>query len=93
MGSKSKTILIYHELTHCLCGRGHNHNLGTYPEAANDKSDLPDDIADKDLEKSGYFSDRCPVSLMHPRVPNAVCIDKHWNHYLGEMLNKCELIK
>lgn len=85
---KTRAILVYHEATHCICGRGHTHSDGEYP----DSEFLPSKKwSAAELESKGYFPDYCPTSIMNPYLPNKFCINKYWDHYLQEMLEGCEL--
>lgn len=83
---KSKRTLIYHEMTHCFCGRLHTFRDGTYPEA-------------EEIEKMGkapfsmltpgYLQDGCPASIMYPYILSDECVDRHWEMYDSEMFEGC----
>lgn len=89
VSEKEKLALIYHEATHCICDRHHNHKLGKYPEA--DSLDNPNKLDAQDLEKNGFFSDRCPTTLMYPEMPSTVCLSAHWDEYVSEIFSTCNL--
>jgi hypothetical protein len=75
--------LVYHELGHCVCGLGHSWEFGGYPEADDDG------ISASSNEKSGYFEDGCPASLMYPYVMGEECSKKHWAEYVKDLYNRC----
>jgi len=82
----SKRTLIYHEMTHCFCGRLHNFRGGTYPES--------DEIEKMGMAKfymvqPGYLADGCPMSIMYPYVLSDDCVNKHWDMYDDEMFDDC----
>lgn len=70
--------LIYHELVHCLCNRGHTYRGGIYRNFKKNKTEF-----------AGYFSDGCATSIMHPQMQTKYCILKHKDHYLQEMMEDC----
>jgi len=88
-----RRILVFHELTHCLCGRGHDYGK--------DK-DYPSDFLGKMLEdflfrvpfrssvKPGFFADGCGMSIMTPEIASEDCIEEHEAEYLEEMFDRCE---
>lgn len=89
----SKVALIYHELTHCYCGRDHDFGSGTmYPDrslkaiiqAFLNKQPLTP------LKPAGYFGDSCPLSNMHPVMIGDSCFYKHYSYYVKEMFNRCK---
>jgi hypothetical protein len=79
----SKRSLIYHEMTHCFCGRGHTFNDGIYPEA----DDLPK--GPFFMIEPGYLQDGCPMSIMYPYILSDECVAKHWEMYDQEMFESC----
>jgi len=80
-----KKTLAFHELTHCLCGRGHDYGfMQLYPEASEHRMTFLFFKREK-----GYMSDGCPLSIMHPIIISDRCIDKHYNHYIEEMWERC----
>lgn len=76
-GSERREILMLHELTHCLCKVGHEHDEGEYEE---------DSL--KDL-RHGFLEDGCPASLMYPVVVPVECFQKHKDHYRYEVRLRC----
>lgn len=89
---KRKVILIFHEMIHCHCGRGHDHGDGV---------PYPNEIIARILEQmttatplvskpTGYLQDGCPSSLMHPVIISEWCINEHYKHYVKEMFNRCK---
>lgn len=87
---KTRAVLVWHEVTHCVCNRNHTHAGGAYPEPKDGLFSLTG-LSGAELEKKGYFSDFCPTSIMHPYILSHYCIVKHWDHYKLEMLEGCEL--
>ena len=86
----SRKMLIFHELTHCYCDRGHDFNAGKdYPEPSNLNSlhIFPRLSPLKDVE--GYFPDTCPLSIMHPIHIDDFCAQHHYAHYIKEMFDRC----
>lgn len=86
-------ILIFHELTHCLCGRNHDFGNGqSYPDSL--FGHILDDISFRSpfriKVKSGYFVDGCGMSIMTPEIASDDCIDSHESEYLEEMFDRCE---
>ncbi len=77
--------LVFHELGHCILKRGHT------------KKPTSQDFAGW-LERLGFIvgmfeekvalPDGCPYSFMHPYTINSTCIEKHFNHYMGELFKK-----
>lgn len=79
----SKMILIYHELTHCYCGRSHDFAAGKeYPSGYNKPK------GNETVE--GFFSDHCPKSIMFPSVLPDDCTLAHYSDYVDEMFDRCE---
>ncbi len=83
----SKKALVFHEAVHCLCGKGHSFHGKRYKEAKEEET--PDTDDPKELEKKGYFPDKCALSIMHPKIQPDFCLKAHWNEYLKEMINSC----
>jgi hypothetical protein len=81
----SRLALLWHELSHCYCGRGHDFEGKKYPE--------PDEI--KKLAKEnklggvGYYPDLCSKSIMFPIILLDECIKIHYNDYIKEMFRDC----
>lgn len=88
----TQDALIYHELTHCLCGRDHNYKNITYPEARDGVRMPNPNWNERQRSKHGYFKDGCPKSLMHPRLPSEYCLEVYMNYYWDEMFDGCSLI-
>lgn len=82
-----KRVLIFHEATHCFCGRKHTHKYGMYKASPVDPIGETDE---KTLKHLGYYSDLCPTSIMYPRVLDADCALSHWADYEKEMLEGCQ---
>lgn len=92
----TRRTLIYHEMTHCFCTRGHDWSVGgVYPEIEYEKSDVSTALAKPPLKTaagsmSGMLSDGCPMSIMYPYVLNDKCALAHWPDYEREMFDRCE---
>lgn len=94
---ETRRTLIFHEMTHCLCGRPHDYGEG---------KEYPNPIVEaamKALSKylgsmqepfwhrqPGFYMDGCPLSVMHPIVLDDDCVDNHWDDYEDEMFNRCK---
>ena len=82
--------LIFHELTHCLCGRGHDYGDGeAYPsieieEILSFLNRWPFYAA-----KPGRYADGCPLSIMYTHVLSDRCLEEHQKDYFKEMFNRC----
>lgn len=86
----SKLALLFHELIHAYCGRGHDYgeNL-VYPS--------PTEIQVEDLKwsikaghRDGYRDDDgCPLSIMYPIVLPDSCTLTHYQEYTKEMFYRC----
>lgn len=88
----SKTILVFHEMTHCYCSRGHDYGDGKDYADTNIKSILElISLKIPFLDKhEGYFEDGCATSIMHPVLQNDMCTALHYDHYIKEMFNRCK---
>lgn len=83
-----KRILVYHELTHCYCGRGHDYGEGkNYPEAS--LLDIFKDTIFEIKDDKGKYDDGCPLSIMYPYVLKESCFEKHLDSYTIEMFDRC----
>ncbi len=84
-----KMALLFHELSHCYCGRGHDFgNKQKYPDNELKREALSfAHLFGRDLP--GYFPDDCPMSLMHPTVVSDSCLRAHYAEYTEEMFNGC----
>jgi hypothetical protein len=81
----SQMSLVWHELTHSYCGRGHDYGDGKEygedgREALNDPS-----------KRGGFFEDNCPISLMFPIVVSDLCFNRHMYPYIEDMFQRCEI--
>jgi hypothetical protein len=77
--SNERYQLMFHELAHCVLGRGHTDRGTGYPE------NLLFDLGFKtDL---GKYEDKCPKSMMYPFVLSDYCIGKYSKSYLYELFN------
>lgn len=88
--SVSQKTLLFHELTHCYCGRDHDFQGKPYPETYKER--------EADLEKMistrkalpGYYDDFCPKSIMFPEILEDYCSWYHHKDYEKEMFENCE---
>lgn len=79
-----KMVLVWHESTHCYCNREHDYSKNKEYGEDGDK-------ARKDLSKSdGFYSDKCPKSIMFPEIVNDLCFEMHQGEYISEMFQRCE---
>lgn len=89
----SKVDLLFHELTHCYCGRDHDFDNGTmYPDDSI-KAILQGFFAKipvTPLRPPGYLEDSCPKSIMHPVIMDDYCFEKHYEYYAQEMFARCQ---
>ena|ERR1700677_1881457 len=87
---ESKRTLIYHEMTHCMCGRQHTWRGGVYPEDGpdNELRFRENRLKFYELPK-GFLPDQCPASIMYPYVVSDECAIKHWSFYEDEMFDDC----
>lgn len=80
--SISKVVLMYHEASHCYCGRVHDYDDNKlYPEAKDTRNMK---------QKSGMYDDSCPLSLLYPIVVSDDCFKTHYNNYIKEMFLRCK---
>lgn len=81
----SRMSLMYHELTHCYCNRGHDWAKGKeYPSKSEDR------LRAQLSENQGYYNDGCPTTLMHPILVGDSCTLIHYNDYVKEMFDRCD---
>lgn len=79
-----KKFLLFHELTHCYCGRDHDF------DAKNAYLPIETELIVKNYQKRlGFFLDECPVSIMHPQIVSDSCIKDHRKEYINEMFDRC----
>lgn len=77
-----KETLIFHELTHGYCYRGHTWGDDqVYPEYLDWHGKKPTE---------GYYKDGCPLSLMFPVVLDDYCTLTHFGEYVVEMFHNCD---
>lgn len=93
---ETRKTLIFHEMTHCLCGRPHDYGEG---------KEYPNPVVEAAMaavykvlgsmnepfwhRQPGFYMDGCPLSIMYPIVVSDDCVDNHWEEYEQEMLNRC----
>jgi hypothetical protein len=88
---QSRRVLVFHEMTHCLCGRDHDYKKGSlYPDADTIRSKIMESV-EKVFYKMdpGILSDGCPMSIMYPLILTDECSLAHWDMYKKEMFNRC----
>ena len=88
----SRMALLFHELTHCYCGRNHDFALGKdYPDTVEKRMKQAFEwINSKDGPIPGYLDDGCPASIMYPEILEDECTLKHYNDYIQEMFDRCQ---
>lgn len=89
---KSRMVLVFHELTHCLCSRGHDYGEGKeYPNSFVRKviDNINFQIPYRAAQKPGYYEDGCALSIMTPTIEDESCIQAHEEDYMKEMLDRC----
>lgn len=87
-----RKALIFHELTHAYCFRGHTYGNGEdYPVLELDGIlDFIRSYMDGPTKpKPGYMLDYCPMSIMRPIVVSDYCMKKHYEEYKKEMFAQC----
>jgi len=88
---RSKYTLVFHELTHCYCGRAHDYGEGAmYPEKEADRITQAVQWTLNGGPRPGYWDDGCPVSLMYPVLVDDDCVATHYSEYVSEMFNRCD---
>jgi len=86
-----KEILLFHELTHCYCGREHDWAKDKkYAETYTEKKIEFFKVILLGTKKPGYWLDGCPMSIMHPSIISDECYETHHIRYLKEMFERCE---
>jgi len=80
--SWEKMNVVFHELTHCGCGRDHGYVVN------GEKGEYLD--TRKHLGSRGFFNDLCPKSLMFPQVLDSSCFQTHFEWYIDEMFEQCK---
>lgn len=88
----SRLALLFHELTHCYCGRIHDYDEDKeYPDTVDARiKQVYEWVAHRKGPIPGYMSDGCPLSIMYPEVLDDECTLKHYNEYIEEMFDRCE---
>lgn len=81
--------LLEHELGHGLCGRGHTHNDGQKYKEDLRVEEIVDEMSES-KNKTGFYEDKCPTSLMYPFVFKDECIKKHYDEYVVEIYKNCK---
>ena len=84
----SKKAMLFHELTHCYCGR--EHDFGEDKEYKSVEDLRKENKKGLDHEGGGFFPDNCPTSIMYPMVTYDTCMRYHGEYYMKEMLERCE---
>jgi hypothetical protein len=89
--SAEKTTEMYHELTHCLCGRDHDFGKDQrYPEPETlEIFVVIKNMCVEKTEPKGLYEDGCPLSVMYPRILSGNCLSLHYNDYIKEMFDRC----
>lgn len=88
--STEQLMLIFHELTHCYCGRDHDYEDGTkYLPTAELRLQEAEEWSKHGGPKPGRFEDACPKSIMYPIVIDETCAYSHYSEYIEEMFNRC----
>lgn len=83
--------LIFHELTHCYCGRSHDYGENLeYPETEMARIARALQWKIEGGPRPGYWDDGCPFSLMYPVVVDDNCLLAHYAEYTAEMFDRCE---
>lgn len=89
--SERRKILLYHELTHCYCDRGHDWGNGEkYISPETERLLASFDSRPFYIREPGYYLDQCPISIMHPIIVEQGCIVDHQDDYLQEMWKRCK---
>lgn len=89
--SSTRLALLFHELTHCYCGRGHDYGEDeAYPETEALRRARALKWLLEGGPRPGYWDDGCPVSLMYPIVVDNECLQAHYAEYTEEMFDRCK---
>lgn len=87
----SKQTLLFHELTHCYCGRPHDYGKSKrYPESEEARLKQAIVWIVEGGERPGFWEDGCPVSIMYPVVIDDFCMRAHYGEYMTEMFDRCK---
>jgi hypothetical protein len=88
--SASKLAMLFHELTHCYCTRGHDYGKNLdYPETEGARIARALQWQQEGGPRPGYWDDGCPTSLTYPVVVDDNCLYAHYNQYIDEMFDRC----
>ena len=88
----TKRALIFHELNHCHCERGHTYGKNadkSYPDSTFEKFIFTLTPIPKDKSERAYLDDGCPSSIMRPVIVDDSCMLHHFEYYIDEMFNHC----
>lgn len=86
----ARMAVLYHELAHCMCGRGHDYGEDLkYPETAMERLARALEWKAKGGDRPGYWDDGCPISLLYPVVVDNDCLLRHYHQYTVEMFDRC----
>lgn len=86
----SHLALLFHELSHCYCGRAHDYGEHLdYPESEAARRARAVKWQFEGGPRPGYWVDGCPVSLMYPVVVDNECMKTHYDEYIREMFDRC----
>lgn len=86
-----RLTLIFHELTHCYCGRNHDYAPDKpYPATEEARIVQAETWQENGGEKPGRLEDGCPSSIMYPIVVSESCVQAHYDHYIEEMFERCK---
>jgi hypothetical protein len=90
-----RRALVFHELTHCYCGRTHDWGKNkNYPnlllERISNNMRKVDIVPLVPIFPEGYYEDMCPFSLMDPTLVDNYCLNKYKTVYYEEMFDRCE---
>jgi hypothetical protein len=81
----SRKAMLFHELTHCYCGRDHDYGFMKYYHAV-----LRLRMGTfMNKAKPGFMDDGCPLSIMNPYILDDYCMNIHYDSYIKEMFERC----
>lgn len=87
----TQMALLFHELTHCYCGRGHDYGKDLpYPETKAGRIARALQWQIEGGPRPGYFEDGCPTTLLYPEVVDDDCVRHHYDEYMKEMFDRCQ---
>lgn len=72
-----RRALMFHEILHCYCGRGHTTLHGSYWKMFG--------WAHKESKNKG----NCPTSIMYPTLISTECLEQNWEEYMEEAFSFC----